>query len=79
MNRGDIDLDTAVPTPNNLSMASRHQKFLQIVDYSFSQHVKASTRPISGKVLDLLSPTYPNAIGDTLNVSGLSNHLAVIF
>ena len=45
-NLGDIDWDTAVPTPNNLSTASRHQKFLQIIDYSFSQHVKASTRPI---------------------------------
>ena len=79
-NLGDIDWDTPVPTPNNPSTASRHQKFLQIIDdYSLSQHVKASTRPISGKVLDLLLATYPNAIGDTSNVSGLSDHLAVIF
>ena len=36
-NLGDIDWDTDVPTPNNPSTASRHQKFLQIIDdYSFS-------------------------------------------
>lgn len=76
----DIAWDTAVPTPNNPSTASRHQKFLQIIDdYLFFQHVKAFTRPISGKVLDLLLSTYPNAISDTSNVSGLSDHLAVIF
>ena len=79
-NLGDIDWDTAVPTPNNSSTASRHQKFLQVVDdYSLSQHVKAPTRPISGKVLDWLLTTYPNAISGTSNVTGLSDHLAVIF
>ena len=41
--------------------------------------MKASTRPTSGKVLDLLLSTYPNAVGDTSNVSGLSDHLAVVF
>lgn len=41
--------------------------------------MKAPTRPISGKVLDLLLATYPNAIGDPSNVCGLSDHLAVIF
>ena len=72
--------DRAVPTPNNSSTASRHQKFLQVVDdYSLSQHVKAPTRPISGKVLDLLLAIYPNAISGTSNVTGLSDHLAVIF
>ena len=72
--------DRAVPTPNNSSTVSRHQKFLQIVDdYSLSQHVKAPTRPISGKVLDLLLAIYPNAISGTSNVTGLSDHLAVIF
>ena len=63
----------------NPSTASRHQKFLQVIDdYSLSQHVKASTRPISGRVLDLLLSTYSNYIGDTSNDSGLSDHLAVI-
>jgi len=75
----DIAWDTAVPTPNNPSTASRHQKFLQIIhDYAFFQHVKAFARPISGKVLDLLLSTYPNAISDASNVSALSDHLAVI-
>ena len=41
--------------------------------------MKGFTRPISGKVLDLLLSTYPNAISDTPNVSGMSDHLAVIF
>lgn len=41
--------------------------------------MKAFTRPISGKVLDLFLSTYPHAISDTSNVSGLSDHLAVIF
>ena len=41
--------------------------------------MKAFARPISGKVLDLLLSTYPDAISDASNVSGLSDHLAVIF
>ena len=52
-NLGDIDWDTAVPTPNNPSTTSRLQNFFHIIDdYSFFQHVKAFIRPISKKVLD---------------------------
>ena len=71
-NFGDIDWDTDVPTPNYPVTATQNREFLQIIDdYSFSQHVKAPSRPICGKVLDLLLATYPNVIGDPSNVSEL--------
>ena len=49
-----------------------------IDDFSLSQHVKSTTRPASGKILDLLS-TYPNSVLNTTTVSGISDHLAVVF
>ena len=79
-NLGDIDWNATVPVPTNSNTATQHQKFLQITDdYSLSQHVKVPTRPVSGKVLDLLLTTYPNAVGDPSTITGLSDHLAVVF
>ncbi|XP_048586113.1 uncharacterized protein LOC125568277 [Nematostella vectensis] len=79
-NLGDIEWNSSAPTPTNPATASLHQKFLQTIDdFSLSQHVKTTTRPSSGKTLDLLLTTYPNVIVNTSTASGLSDHLAVIF
>ena len=79
-NLGDIDWNSTVPVPTNPNTAAQHQKFLQIAhDYSLAQHVKACTRPSSGKILDLLFTTYSNAIGEPSTETGLSDYTAVIF
>lgn len=77
---GDIDWNSTVPVPTNPNTAAQHQKFFQIVDdYPLTQHVKACTRPTSGKILYLLFTNYPNAIGEPSTETGLSDHTAVIF
>ena len=71
-NLGDIDWHAEVPIPNSNS-AQQSNKFLQLVQ-DFSQ-----TRPQSGKILDLLFSTFPNSVSCVSTVTGISDHLAVIF
>ncbi len=79
-NLGDIDWASDEPAPRISNSASQHNKFLHLIDdFSLSQHVKSTTRPASGKILDLLLSTYPNSVLNTTTVSGISDHLAVVF
>ena len=63
LNFCDISWGNKVPSACNPATASQHNTFLQMMDdYSPTQHVKVPTRPVSGKILDLLLSTYPNYI-----------------
>lgn len=48
-------------------------------DFSFTQRIKSPTRPASGKTLDLSFSSYPNVVSNINLVSGMSDHLAVLF
>lgn len=79
-NLGDIDWSREIPIANNPTTASQHNKFLHLMDdFSLIQHVKAPTRPVSEKTLDLLLSTYPNSISGVSTSSGLSDHDIVSF
>lgn len=41
--------------------------------------MKFTTRPASGKILDLLLSTFSNSVSNVSTTSGISDHLAVIF
>ena len=77
---GDIDWASDESAPSISNSASQRNKFLHLIDdFSLSQHVKSTTRPASGKILDLLLSTYPNSVLNTTTVSGINDHLAVVF
>ncbi|CAB4002097.1 Hypothetical predicted protein [Paramuricea clavata] len=79
-NLGDIDWASDEPAPRISNSASQHNKFLHLIeDFSLSQHIKSTTRPASDKILDLLLSTYPNSVLNPTTVSGISDHLAVVF
>jgi len=48
-------------------------------DFSLTQHVKAPTRPVKSKTLDLLLSSYPNSISGVSTSSGLSDQDIVNF
>ena len=81
-NLGDIDWTNEVPFANNQATSTQQNRLLRITeDFSLTQHVnsKCLTRPTSGKTLDLLFSSYPHVICDIHTVSGINDHLAVLF
>ena len=76
---GDINWHAEVSISSSNS-AQQSNKFLHLVrDFSLKQHVQTRTRPQLGKILDLVFSIFPNSMSCVSTVTGISDHLAVIF
>ncbi len=79
-NLGDINWKSESLELSSEINSLHHKQLLQTLDdFSLTQHVTLPTRPASNKTLDLLLSSFPNNVSNVSTISGMSDHLAVLF
>jgi len=78
MNLGDINWENG--TTRNPQTASHNQKLLDLMDeFGLVNTQTETSRPVSGKCLDLILTNYPRTIGSVHTACGMSDHLMIGF
>ena len=80
-NIGDINWTTDPPTPSSTSSSTTDTEYLLnfLDEYSLTQSVTQTSRPVSGKTLDLVLSSAPSLVSNVQIHSGMSDHDLITF